>query len=106
MKWNRRDFFVALRDGILGGLIVGIIVILAARDVHAQTVEQIRRVNPQVLIHRFQDLNEHCQGDPGVDPDTYPACLQRALVEQQLNIAGFERDESDRWRRVRVILTK
>lgn len=103
---NWADFKPAFRDGVIAGIICGVVCIVAAGNADAQTVEQIRRVNPVVLMEHFRILNEHCQGDPGVDVDTYPACLQRQLVEQQLNIAGYERDGQDNWHRVRVIITK
>lgn len=90
---------------IAGALAVSILSIATCNDAHAQTVDQIRHVNPKVLMDRFARLDDACRGATD-DPDTNRDCMQRALVEQQLNIAGFERDERDAWHRVHVILTK
>lgn len=90
---------------IAGVLAVSILGVATCNDVHAQAVEQIRHVNPKVLMDRFAKLDDACRGatdDPAANHD----CMQRAIVEQQLNIAGFERDTSDAWHHVRVILTK
>ena len=47
------------------------------------------RADVQQLVNSWHSDNSSCRGTPGADPDTFPPCLRRQKVTQQLSSMGY-----------------
>lgn len=50
---------------------------------------QSGNASAQGLVNQWHEENSSCRGSSGVDPDTFPACLNRQKIDEQLTSMGY-----------------
>lgn len=83
---------------IVGGALLALVIVLAARDAHAGDIRPRAAPVPSPLIAQFDAVNDACLGAPTLANGKYnPKCAERDRIARALERTGYERSRHDVW---------